>query len=326
MLPLLFVLALHAEIKSVVADGSQLSSIPAQTFADAAARFGVAHPERLLAALAKHDLASSLADVAELDGTERAELRAALTVAGVSIGDRSRLRRLADIYLESGITGNEANEDSGRSDVKLAPLPKWTVDEDTAPQERHQLQEGGKTSGDDGLSGDSLALVATAILGMASFLVQARLSAKEQADRAALDRAQALRMSQEASAAKLLERVVQQMAEFVYPIQQLSTIFGRAYEHAVFEAGCEGHTVMYGMEWISLPTQSYVATFNLGSPEFVKRVAANPFVYTLPPEDVARLAADPMHRARWEELVVHTMLPPLRELLPVIQMKVRTSR
>ena len=40
MLPLLFVLALHAEIKSVVADGSQLSSIPAQTFADAAARFG----------------------------------------------------------------------------------------------------------------------------------------------------------------------------------------------------------------------------------------------------------------------------------------------
>ena len=88
------------------------------------------------------------------------------------------------------------------------------------------------------------------------------------------------------------------MTEFVYPIQQLGTISARAYELAVFEAGCEDYTAVYAMERISTPTQPYVAAVNLGSREFVKRVAANPFCYTLSPEDVARLAADPMSRAR----------------------------
>ncbi len=46
-------------------------------------------------------------------------------------------------------------------------------------------------------------------------------------------------------------------------------------------------------------------------------------IYGLPPEDIAWLAADPSRRARWEELMVHTVLPPLRELVPVVHTKVR---
>ena len=133
------------------------------------------------------------------------------------------------------------------------------------------------------------------------------------------------RQRHEDKAGKQLERVLGQMAEFVYPVQLLTVIFSRALDRATFECGCEGFMATYAVEWISPPTQPYVTVMSLGNPEGYKRIAASPFAYTLPPEDLARLAADPMRRARWEELVVHTALPPLRELLIVIQSKVRAN-
>ena len=58
----------------------------------------------------------------------------------------------------------------------------------------------------------------------------------------------------------------------------------------------------------------------------MRRAGANhPFPFTLPPEDVARLAVDPEERVRWVESVTHGMLPPLRELVPILQTKVRLS-
>jgi hypothetical protein len=82
----------------------------------------------------------------------------------------------------------------------------------------------------------------------------------------------------------------------------------------------------YAFEWISPPTQPYATVWNVGNPEMFKRIATNPFAVTLSPEDLARLAADPTRRVRWEELMVHTVLPPLRELVPVLQTKVRTNQ
>jgi hypothetical protein len=56
----------------------------------------------------------------------------------------------------------------------------------------------------------------------------------------------------------------------------------------------------------------------------MKAARANPFIHTLPPEDLVRLAGDPARRTRWEELILHTVLPPLQQLVvPVIQTKVR---
>ena len=129
----------------------------------------------------------------------------------------------------------------------------------------------------------------------------------------------------EQKAAKQLERVQQQMAEFVYPVQILNTIFGNAFDRATHECGCESYITTNANEWVSPPTQPYAITMNYGNRETWKRVAANPFGQTLPPEDLARLAEDPARRARWEELMVHTVLPPLRELVPVLQSKVRTN-
>jgi hypothetical protein len=79
----------------------------------------------------------------------------------------------------------------------------------------------------------------------------------------------------------------------------------------------------YAMEWLSPPTQPHVSVYNLGNPALQKPWATNPFLCTLPSEDVARLAADLVQRARWVESVTHGMLPPLRELVPILQTKVR---
>jgi hypothetical protein len=127
----------------------------------------------------------------------------------------------------------------------------------------------------------------------------------------------------EDKAAKQLERVQAQMAEFIQPTQAALAQFCRANERAVFDCGLEEITATYAMQWISPPTQPYVAVLNIGNPEMMRRVAANPFSYTLPPADLARLAADPTTQARWTNLVLHTLLPPLRELGPIVASKVR---
>ena len=115
------------------------------------------------------------------------------------------------------------------------------------------------------------------------------------------------------------------MAEFVYPVQILLSIVGFAFDRATLECGCETYMATYAHEWVSPPTQPYAVIMNYGNREGWKRAATNPFGLTLPPEDLARLAEDPARRARWEELMVHTVLPPLRELMPVLQSKVRTN-
>ena len=134
------------------------------------------------------------------------------------------------------------------------------------------------------------------------------------------------RQRQEEKASKQLERVQAQMAEFIQPTLVSIAHFFRAYERAMFDCGVEEYVATYAMQWISPPTQPYATVQNIGNPEGFKRIAANPFGYTLPPPDLARLAAEPDRRARWEELVSHTFLPPLRQLLPILQTKVRRDR
>ena len=131
------------------------------------------------------------------------------------------------------------------------------------------------------------------------------------------------RQRQEEKASKQLERVQAQMAELIMPTIQGIAHFSRAYERAMFDCGVEEYVATYAMQWISPPTQPYVAALNLGNPESMKRVAASPFYNTLPPADLARLAADPTKQARWTNLVLHTLLPPLRELSVIFASKVR---
>jgi hypothetical protein len=131
------------------------------------------------------------------------------------------------------------------------------------------------------------------------------------------------RQRQEEKAPKQLERVQAQTAELIFPTFKGIAHFSRAYDRAMFDCGVEEYVATYAMQWISPPTQPYVAVYNIGNPEVMRRVAANPFIHTLPPADLVRLAADPTRQARWTNLVLHTLLPPLRELSVIFASKVR---
>jgi hypothetical protein len=131
------------------------------------------------------------------------------------------------------------------------------------------------------------------------------------------------RQRAEDRAGKQLERVQIQNAELVYPVGTLVSLFLRAFVRAALECGLEDYMATYAIEFVSPPTQPHVTVENGGNLKAIKAIAASPFMCTLPPDDVARLAADPTKRARWVELATHTLLPVLRELAPIIQTKVR---
>ena len=87
----------------------------------------------------------------------------------------------------------------------------------------------------------------------------------------------------------------------------------------------EDYAATYCFELHNPPTQPHVSVFNIGNPKSLKTVSANPFAWTLAPGDLARLAADPAKRARWIELCTHSLLPPLRDLVPILRTKVRSA-
>jgi hypothetical protein len=172
----------------------------------------------------------------------------------------------------------------------------------------------------------AIALLVTALLGIVGYMVQNKASITANATQHELIHEAAERQRAEKKAGKQLDRVQLQNSEFIYPMNGVISAFCKAHERAASECGCESYTATCALEWISPPTQPYATVMNAGNPESFKLLAANPFVYTLPPPDLARLAAEPSRRARWEELVSHTFLPPLRQLLPILQTKVRTDR
>jgi hypothetical protein len=116
-----------------------------------------------------------------------------------------------------------------------------------------------------------------------------------------------------------------QNAELVYPVGTMIQLFFQAFHRATLECGFEDYRTTYVIEFVSPPTQPHVTVWNAGYPKHYKAIAASPFFCTLSPDDLARLAADPTKRARWVELATHTLLPVLRELVPIIQTKVRRA-
>jgi hypothetical protein len=117
-----------------------------------------------------------------------------------------------------------------------------------------------------------------------------------------------------------------QNAELVYSVGTLANLFAGAFFRAALECGLEGYLATYAIEFVSPPAQSHATVYYHANPKMFKATAASPFLGTLPPDDLAHLAADPTNkRARWVELATHTLLPALRKLVPIIQTKVRRA-
>jgi hypothetical protein len=163
------------------------------------------------------------------------------------------------------------------------------------------------------------------LLGIAGYVVQNKASIAANATQHELGQDAAERQRAEDRAGKQLERVQTQNAELVYPVGTLLNQFFYAFNRALPECGLEGYMTSYAIEFVSPPTPPHATVYYAGSPKLYKATAASPFCGTLPPDDLARLAADPTKRARWVELATHTLLPVLRELVPIIQTKVRRA-
>jgi hypothetical protein len=130
------------------------------------------------------------------------------------------------------------------------------------------------------------------------------------------------RVRVEEKAGRQLERVQIQSAEFNEPIGTRINQVIYFMVRAVQDCGMETYKSTYALEYCSPPTQPYVSVSLGFTPASMKAIAANPFTCTLSPEDLERLAADPLKRAHWEQLVTHMLLPPLREMVPIIQNQV----
>jgi hypothetical protein len=173
--------------------------------------------------------------------------------------------------------------------------------------------------------GAAIALLVTALLGIAGYVVQNKASITANATQHELTQEASERQRVEDRAGKLLQRVQQQNEDFIYPVNFLTLTFSRAYDQAVLACGCESYMAAYAYKWVSPPRQPSVSLLDLSHGETIKNAVNIPFMYILPPDDLARLAADPAIRAHWEELSLHTMIPLLRKLVPILQTKVCTA-
>jgi hypothetical protein len=279
---------------------------------------------------------SAVMDVALLNAAEQAELEASLKHAGISLGERSRLRQLAHTYpreyasraidprvpidtIPAAVTYGSLRQLQDHFRGLIPPLHV----SDEAPH-RVRLQD--STTEPGRLSIEVVAIAFTGLIGLAGYLVQARSTQKALEVQADLEREAAQREKVAVRAGKQLDRVLAQGAEFISPIQFRLGTFFRAFERAAFDCNLEDIMTTYAMQWVSPPTQPHLVVKNLGNPKFWKGIATNPFYGTLSPEDLAHMAADPIKRARWTNLVLNTMLPPLREVGPILSTKVRHIR
>jgi len=184
-----------------------------ERLATALRRNRVASPESIADALTALELDAGdgewLSDLRALQAEEWVEMMVGLVASGVSLGARAKLRRMVNEPLAPLFDGADAPEVWPRTSSWQEGRPEAAMKQWTAGPRRLQ---------DSGISADSIALMATATLGILSFIVQARVSANEQTKQAQLDREQAQRDKDQAKAAKQLERVQDQMRLFINPM------------------------------------------------------------------------------------------------------------
>ena len=162
------------------------ATLPPELLPASLSHAGLENPESLAEALDTIEL-RSLHDIRLLDTGERAEMFASLQAMDVGLGSRAKLRRLAcasSAAFEQSAGGFNADWASTQAE----PTPRQL-----------QQQSGG--------SMDSIALGMTALLGIASYLVQAKISRDAERSQKDSDRVHADNARAESKAEKLLARV-----------------------------------------------------------------------------------------------------------------------
>jgi hypothetical protein len=66
--------------------------------------------------------------------------------------------------------------------------------------------------------------------------------------------------------------------------------------------------------WMTVPDSPHIKIIQTANPTYISALLKTAAYFKLPPEDIALIEAEPSKQQRYVELVVHTMVPPLRAL------------
>ena len=151
---------------------------------------------------------TSLRDIRLLDAAEEVELKAALALADIVLGDRSKIRITAATGHELGSGPSECKKTQDPSDGELIREP------------RRLAEKGDTTASADTpwVSGDILALMVTALLGIGTFALQARSAKQSDANQRQIELASQEHEAARATAERQLARVREQMALYAAPM------------------------------------------------------------------------------------------------------------
>jgi hypothetical protein len=283
----------------------------------------VKEPTAVLTTL--HSLGLELdVDFAILSEDEREEMVSGLRAQGISLGDRSKVRHdfgTLQTPMPVLVTTNAMHGDP--TFTLAGPFYEETkLDDGTHSKIVSRTVANGlrRTQDSQGVSSDSIALMATAVLGILSFAVQARVSANEQKKQVDLDRETAERDKEQVTASKQLERVQLQLAEFIDPafVNILTAL--ESWIYVADAVGLEGYLALYQSQFMSQPATPLAKMINNASPKMWRAVAMAP-LYAVHDVDIEMLQGDAAKRQLYADLIETTHLPPLQAFSDIMATK-----
>jgi hypothetical protein len=259
------------------------------------------------------------AELGQLDSVERAELVGAMQAVDVTLGDRFRLRRMSAAEMLPGVGSSECLEIL----ITAAAFTKGT----------RALQSAAGGGGGGGVSGDSIALMVTALLGVGSFIVQAvtekRSARASEILQRELDRELASREVARNTAGVQLERVRLQMAECARPLQYSTAILWLSMLRLGLEMSLAWGIPVFGFSSslfaelvISPPAEKHTTLIVAG--KLMRRPEIPISSTALDVAGLARLEEEPAWRERWVETWVN-MEPYLRTIEDIVTTKAHLS-
>jgi hypothetical protein len=289
---------------------------PVKTAADARAQLlaarleaiGVHDPHGMGAALEVFGLRTP-DDLALLDDWAVAELDTELREGGASLGDRAKLRIRG---VGGGFSFLQAAQSHGVGETSTLQQPR-----------RAQSKEGGAEAdvkGGGGLSADTLALVSTAVLGIATFVLQARAAKNAEGASRELENARVEHERERALAAVKLERVRSQMGDVYRPVQAMINQADYCAIYMQRELGFEFNNV-WGLEFVrplALWPHLEVWTHDW-SPKWFAAIKGSPYK-KYRPADIA-LLEDPAKRQLYIEAHASCIAPRYRDVAAILSTK-----
>jgi hypothetical protein len=258
----------------------------------------------------------SIGDVQHLNSPEQLELSESLRAAGVDLGSRSRLRRLSDgaALPTAAVAGSHESfrlvQGPCRGGDSLQPRRAQTKERAAEAD----VKDGG------GLSMDTLALMSTAVLGIATFVLQARVAKNADAVQQDLEQARVQHERGRELAAVRLERVRTQMSDVYRPVQALQNQADTCAIYMQYELGFEASDV-WGFEFVrpfALWPHVEVLTRDW-SPKWFAALKGSPYK-KYSPADIA-LLEDPAKRQVYIEAHTGCIAPCYREVTAILSTK-----